>query len=418
MESLLAREADSAAGTILRLAWQLGLLRSEIWSLTWDQVDFSAGEVELSQRRVPLPTELKEYLLSLQKNNGGASPRVVVSDRIQRPLTAQYISRLAREALDSTGQADVRLEDLRHDYIVRQLGQEGWQQVARVSGLDPISLHNHFMPYAHPEGQKKKAAGRSYSHAPLDEISLQALLEKEGTSPVGQLLGLSWQAGLRLREIRKLTWDQVDLDGKKLCLSDRQIILVPDLYRRLSEAKSEYGELSKFVILSKRARKPMETAYLSKIAVAALVRAGLDGIHLTDLRADYLMRTRVETPILPLAKASGYVTRNLVMERLGLSKGQAYQRLSRMAVRGSLILVGRRYFLPQHTVPAARHAEIILSYLEEESAVRQDIARLLHILPRQVYPIMQKLIASGDVVLENGRYCLSPERKEKSVSLV
>jgi Mn-dependent DtxR family transcriptional regulator len=119
-----------------------------------------------------------------------------------------------------------------------------------------------------------------------------------------------------------------------------------------------------------------------------------------------------------IAEETGYVTRNLVMERLGLSKGQAYQRLSRMTERGSLILVGRRYFLPQHTAPAARHAEIILSYLAQESAVRQDIARLLHILPRQVYPIMRKLIASGDVVLEDGRYCLNPEKQDKNASLV
>ncbi len=251
------------------------------------------------------------------------------------------------------------------------------------------------MPYAKPAEQKKKAAGKSFLRAPLDEVALQALLDKEGSSPVGLLLGLSWQGGLRLREIRKLTWNQVDLDGGQLCFPDWQVPLAPDLCTKLSAAKSEYGALSDFVILSKRAKKPMETAYLSKIAVAALVHAGLDGIHLSDLRADYLMRTRVETPVLALAEESGYVTRNLVMQRLGLSKSQAYQRLSRMAERGSLLLVGRRYFLPRSTVPASRHTEMILSYLANESAVRQDLARLLHILPRQVYPIMRKLIASG-----------------------
>ncbi len=419
MESLLAREPDSAAGIILRLAWNLGLLRSEIWSLTWDQVDFSAGEIVLSsQRRIPLPSELRESLLCIKEKSRCVSPRVVVSDRSHRPLTQQYISRLAREALDSAGQTNVRLEDLRHDYIVRQLGLKRWQQVARISGLDPISLHNHFMPYAKPADQKKNASGRPYARAPLDETALQALLEKEGSSPIGLLLGLSWQEGLRLREIRKLTWSQVDLDGAILCLSDRQVPLAPDLCARLSAAKSEYGALSDFVILSKRAKKPMEAAYLSKIAVSALVHAGLDGVHLSDLRADYLMHNSLEAPILILAKESGYVTRNSVMERLGLSKGQAYQRLSRMTERGSLLLVGRRYFLPQGTVPASRHKETILTYLAEGSAVRQDLARLLHILPRQVYPIMHKLIASGDVVLEKGAYCLSTGTQIKEETLV
>jgi len=39
MERMLQKNFDNAAGVILRLAWQAGLLRDEIQHLTWAQVD-------------------------------------------------------------------------------------------------------------------------------------------------------------------------------------------------------------------------------------------------------------------------------------------------------------------------------------------------------------------------------------------
>ena len=40
MEQALRENPGNAAGTVLRLAWQAGLLRDEIQHLTWEQVDF------------------------------------------------------------------------------------------------------------------------------------------------------------------------------------------------------------------------------------------------------------------------------------------------------------------------------------------------------------------------------------------
>ena len=55
MERILQKNPDNAAGTILRLAWQAGLLRDEIHRLTWGQI----GAVD----KVP------DHLLRAEKSN-------------------------------------------------------------------------------------------------------------------------------------------------------------------------------------------------------------------------------------------------------------------------------------------------------------------------------------------------------------
>lgn len=45
-------------------------------------------------------------------------------------------SRLARAALDAGDLKAVRLIDLRHDYVLRQLERHDWQYVSRITGLE------------------------------------------------------------------------------------------------------------------------------------------------------------------------------------------------------------------------------------------------------------------------------------------
>lgn len=53
MERVLRKNSDNAAGVILRLAWQAGLLRDEIQRLTWAQIDFLDQRITLPDRRCP-----------------------------------------------------------------------------------------------------------------------------------------------------------------------------------------------------------------------------------------------------------------------------------------------------------------------------------------------------------------------------
>ena len=121
MNRILNQNPSTATKTILRLAWQAGLLRDEIQRLTWEQVDFLDGKIVLPDRSVPLPDELSQWLWALRDGRDRRLETVVLSDRDQKPLTPQSISRLARSALDRQGQTSVRLIDLLHDFVLRLL---------------------------------------------------------------------------------------------------------------------------------------------------------------------------------------------------------------------------------------------------------------------------------------------------------
>ena len=136
MEQALRENSTGAAGAILRLAWQAGLLRDEIQHLTWEQVDLWDGAIVLPDRRVPIGRELSDWLQALRDGRDRSQETVVLSDRDHKPLTPQSISRLARTALDRQGPTSDRLIDLRHDFVLRQLEEHDWRHnpVADVAG--------------------------------------------------------------------------------------------------------------------------------------------------------------------------------------------------------------------------------------------------------------------------------------------
>ena len=83
----------------------------------------------------------------------------MLSDRDHKPLTPQSISRLARTALDKEGQTAIRLIDLRHDFVLRQLEEHDWQYVSRITGVEAAALNLHFSK--HLREKKVSTAGRS-----------------------------------------------------------------------------------------------------------------------------------------------------------------------------------------------------------------------------------------------------------------
>ena len=222
MEQALRENPGNAAGAVLRLAWQAGLLRDEIQHLTWEQVDFLDGCLVLPDRKVPIGRELSDWLQALRDGRDRSQEAVVLSDRDRKPLTPQSISRLARTALDKQGQTSVRLIDLRHDFILRQLQEHDWQYVSRITGVEAAGLNVHFAE--HLEEKKISTRIRREDSVQIDEFALWKLLRAEGTSPAGIALWLTWQAGLRLEELISLTWDQVL--GFLLCLHLREVPLM------------------------------------------------------------------------------------------------------------------------------------------------------------------------------------------------
>ena len=95
------------------------------------------------------------------------------------------------------------------------------------------------------------------------------------------------------------------------------------------------------------------------------------------------------------------------MDLFGISKTTAYQRLAALTARGRLTRVGARYYLPTEVVPPEEQYRVIREYLLAEGpAYRQDIARLLHIAPKQCTVILKHLVDEGKLRRENYRYTL------------
>lgn len=193
MRRILQQNPDNAVGAILRLAWQAGLLREEIQTLTWAQIDFQDRRIVLPDREVPLEEELADWLETLRRERNRSSEAVVLSDRDRKPLTPQSISRLVRGALDKEGQTKVRLIDLRHDYVLRQLARHDWQYVSRITGMEAAALNAHFGTYMKEKHVSTRAKREETVH--IDEFALWKLLQAEKMSPAGVALWLTWQIG-------------------------------------------------------------------------------------------------------------------------------------------------------------------------------------------------------------------------------
>lgn len=157
MRTLLERESDPE-GVIVRLAWLAGLSRDEIAALCWEQVSFMDERLELPDRTIPMTEQLRGYLWRLYQNRKSESPYVVVSERYGDRMQPESISRLARQALDRSGQKDVRLMDLRHDWIIHQLETEDWPTVARLSGVEVPALQARFSRFVTREKPQSKPA--------------------------------------------------------------------------------------------------------------------------------------------------------------------------------------------------------------------------------------------------------------------
>lgn len=414
MEQALLENPGNAAGAVLRLAWQAGLLRDEIQRLTWEQVDFLDRCLVLPDRKVPIGQELADWLQVLRDGRDQSQETVVLSDRDKRPLTPQSISRLARLALNKQGQTDVRLIDLRHDFVLRQLEEHDWQYVSRITGVEAAGLNVHFA--GHLEEKKISTRIHREESARIDEFALWKLLRTEGTSPAGIALWLTWQAGLRLEEIVALTWEQIQ--GDCLRLPRREVLLTSGTRQVLEELTAREGRRG-YVLTAPRSGLPYDRTRLSKLARAALIRAGLDDLTLRDLRVDYALRSGGAGQILSQVRRQGWITRNEVRSLLNVSQAVAYHRLKQLVNRGQLTQVGARYYLPGTVVPPNSQEAALVKYLEREGfAYRQDVARLLGIDAGQCRPLLRRMLARGTLIQDRQRYILNSRKDMAAASLL
>ncbi len=400
LEALLDREGLHLAAVVIRLAWQLGLKRREIHVLQWEQVDFTASQVRLPDRQVPMEPEVQVFLQRLLTAREDATGPVVLSDRGGRQPAEPHLSYVCRKALDQAGMAEVRLLDLRYDYILRQLERHDWQYVSRVSGLEPRTLQLHFA-----EGWESRREPARQKDGAVDAERVRAVMEAEGFSACGAAIRLVWQLGLRQEELQQLRWSMVDYSAGLVRLPGRTVPLPACLATFLRGLRERNGDVSEFVLISDRARKPMENAFVSKMVSAALIRGDCGGTTLRDLRRDWEIRTRYEAPVLALLERQPRIRRSDVMQLLGCSGTQAREGLRRMIERGTVVRSGHNYYRTGTVVPPVQQREAVLAYLSNHAGCpRKELMNLLGVGPKECWTILRRLIDNGDIRREDGRY--------------
>lgn len=404
MRRLLEENPDNAAGAVLRLAWLQGLLREEITTLTWAQVSFLDRKILLPGRESPMEEEMESYLREMYVKWGFRSEYVVFSQRFGKPMRPQAISRLARRTLDGAGQRSVRLLDLRHDYVIRQLQVHPAAYVAQVTGMEVRTLQLHFASYV--EGDRRPSLRESRKPGPVDEFRLWKILQAERGTAAGLALWMTWQMGLTGGELVSLTWDRVDLEAGVVRLGDREAPISSTVRQLLEERRARRGE-DPHVLVSDGAGRPLDLSRLSRLVRAALIRGGMDQVTLVDLYRGG-SRSAAEAKLLERIRTRGPISRGDAMEVLGVTAPAAYRVLRRMADGQRLVRVGSKYYLPGTVVPQSEQAEVIRGYLERTGfAYRQDLAELLCVGSKQCGVILRHMVESGELTQERQKYYLN-----------
>ena len=243
-----------------------------------------------------------------------------------------------------------------------------------------------------------------------DAGAMRTLLERE-SDPEGVIVRLAWLAGLSRDEIAALCWEQVSFMDERLELPDRTIPMTEQLrgylWRLYQNRKSE----SPYVVVSERYGDRMQPESISRLTRAALIRGGLEHVHLMDLRRDE-RRQSGDTALLERA-AHGAVSRGEAMELLGLSRTAAYARLRRLTEEHRLIRIGGKYYLPGTVVPPEEQPTAVQNYLEQAGfAYRQEIARLLHVQPKQCTLILKRMVTSGQIAKQGQKYLPQEQKVE------
>ena len=407
MLRILERHPHSPEGAILRLAWLEGLSRSEITELRWDQVDFEGKAIQLPDRAVPLEPSTETCLRERHVRCALRDPHVVISERSKKPMPPESISRLSRLALDSEGQK-VNLMDLRHDFVIRQLQTHDWPYVARVSGMAVSTLRDAFSPYlTKPAAPENPLAQRDEA-----EYLLWRVIQQEGSSPAGLALWMGWKLQMQPGEILNLTWSQVDLDRGLLRLSDREIPMGSRLSRLLGDVCDHRKDPAQDrVLLTPGTGKPMDLARLSTVIRTALIRGGLEQLSLGDLSRLSRRGSQRQT-VLARLSAVGSLTREEVMDLLGVSKSAALKLLNQLRQDGAVVRIGGCYYPAGAVVLPEDQSAAVTAYLAAHgTAVRKELAELLNLPPAQCTALLRRMVDRGELLLTGKRYALPPQKK-------
>jgi integrase len=168
-----------APKVIYVIAVTMGLRKSEILGLRWQDVDFEQGTVNIShivteiqgkivtgtpktassRRTVPMPTMVTDTLKEHQQVKG-KSEGLIFTTSTGRPVSQRNVSRHFHKALEYAGLPKIRFHDLRHTAATLLLKENVHPKVVQeMLGHSSIALtldtYSHVLP-----GVGKKAADK------------------------------------------------------------------------------------------------------------------------------------------------------------------------------------------------------------------------------------------------------------------
>lgn len=408
MARALNAHKNTTAGILLRLAWRQGLTRTELCELTWAQVDFAGNCLALPDRTIPMEPDTADALAAWRTLYGDCGDNVIISEKRKKPMAPESVSRLARKALDEAGLTELRLVDLRYDYIRSQLETHDWADALRVLGLSVTTYRNTLSGLAQPD-----AAVQPVRRSKAEEAELvRDVIDAHRDEPAGIALCLSFRLGLGNEEIVALEWGQIDFDGGTVRLPDRDAVLDGETSALLRGELARRGaDDDPHVILSPRTRKPITGSRLSTMVRTILIRGGLSDTSLATVKRDDALE-RDKQRILEFVGEYGSISRSQCITLLGSTPNKVYARLNGLVFSGALVRVNTRYYLPGYVVPPEQQSEAIREYLlENGTAYCQDIAELLHIGKRTTARLLKRMAEDGELILlrREKRYVLPEE---------
>ena len=239
MQNILQKNQKKIVEIALRLAWNLGFSRDEMYHLKWRDISFEEKVITLPDRKVPMDDETA-LCLELRKNSpqGARSEYVMASDRNHTHMAKEHLSRIIRVALDEGGLRNITSIDLRQDCVIRMLETHDWPYVSRVTGMSLSTLYTNYSDYPKNNGGVAKESPCDANDTDY-ESKIWKIIEAEGTSVAGLALWMVFELGMKPREVAALTWDQVDLENERITLPDRPLEVSAELLMKLKTVKAE-----------------------------------------------------------------------------------------------------------------------------------------------------------------------------------
>lgn len=413
MRRLLSDNPANTVGVILRLAWLQGMTREEICNLTWADISMEKKRIVLKDREIPLDADTELCIYRRVEVYARKTAYVAASEKYQDAMAPGSVSSIVRKTLDRAGMCNVRLVDLRHDYVIRQIETHGWAYAIRVSGLSvntfqgtyaKLNLHKRTKPQRLSKGD--------------DEYYMWQILQNSKDSAEGIALWLRWQMNLQLAEIASLTWEQVDFKANVLHLENRSLPLAPSVRDVLLGERARHAEgEDHHVILTPNTRRPIDVARLSKLMRTAMIRGNVENVTIRYLHGN-TQKDIEKAQIERLAKSKGHLVRSDVTKELEISPSAAHDRLKELTEEGILVQVLSTYYPAETTVPPEQQEHTVRTYLlENEKAYLVELAKLLGLQERQCGRVLQNMVKEGKLCNAKGVYTLADQAvKQKAAA--